>query len=158
MIKYMNYKDNNNIQKTKAALGFTLVELLIVIIIIGILATLVIVTFTGVQQKARDSKRKTDINAVQSQIEAYYATNTQYPTLANLNDATFRQTNLKGLDPSALKDPKASSSSICASTSSTCYGYAVTPANCDNTTVICANYTLTATLEAGGTFSVHSNN
>ena len=36
--------------------GFTLVELLIVIIIIGILATLVIVTFSGVQAKARDSR------------------------------------------------------------------------------------------------------
>ena len=49
--------------------GFTIVELLIVIVIIGILATLVIVTFSGVQQKARDSERKTDINAIAGQLE-----------------------------------------------------------------------------------------
>ena len=53
--------------------GFTIVELLIVIVIIGILATLVIVTFSGVQQKARDSERKTDINAIAGQLEAGYA-------------------------------------------------------------------------------------
>ena len=51
--------------------GFTIVELLIVIVVIGILATLVIVTFTGIQQKARNSKRQTDINALGSHIEAY---------------------------------------------------------------------------------------
>ena len=70
--------------------GFTIVELLIVIVVIGILATLVIVTFTGIQQKARNSQRQTDINAVDSHVEAYYAQSGNYPTLANLNDATWR--------------------------------------------------------------------
>ena len=49
-------------QKSK---GFTIVELLIVIVVIAILATLVIVTFTGIQQKARDSKRETDVDALE---------------------------------------------------------------------------------------------
>src|SRR5690349_1798690 len=70
--------------------GFTIVELLIVIVIIGILATLVIVTFSGVQQKARDSERKTDINAIAGQLEGSYAINGSYPTLAGLNDSTRR--------------------------------------------------------------------
>ena len=39
--------------------GFTIVELLIVIIVIGILAALVLVTFSGVQQKARNTERVT---------------------------------------------------------------------------------------------------
>src|SRR5581483_10159781 len=97
--------------------GFTIVELLIVIVVIGILAALVIVTYNGIQQKARDTERKTDIKAVQGQLEAYWANNAKYPTLANLNDATFRQANMKGLDPAALADPKnASSQQVCAAT------------------------------------------
>jgi prepilin-type N-terminal cleavage/methylation domain-containing protein len=46
--------------------GFTLIELLIVIAIIGILATLAVVAFTGAQQRSRDSKRVADIRAVVS--------------------------------------------------------------------------------------------
>jgi type IV pilus assembly protein PilA len=44
--------------------GFTIVELLIVIVIIGILAALVITTYSGIQKKARDTERKTDVNAL----------------------------------------------------------------------------------------------
>src|SRR5437588_436170 len=66
--------------------GFTIVELLIVIVVIGILAALVITTFTGIQQKARNTERQTDIKALHGQVEAYYAQNGKYPTLANMND------------------------------------------------------------------------
>ncbi len=140
--------------------GFTIVELLIVIVVIGILAALVIVTYNGIQQKARDTERKTDIKAVQGQLEAYWANNAKYPTMANMNDATFRSANLKGLDPAALADPKdAGSQSLCAATTSSCYGYVLTPSGCDNAANgDCSNYVLTATLEAGGTFAVQSNN
>lgn len=86
--------------------GFTIVELLIVIVVIGILATLVIVTFTGIQQKARNSQRQTDINAVDSHVEAYYASAGNYPTFAQLTDSSWRASNLKGLDPEALIGPK----------------------------------------------------
>lgn len=86
--------------------GFTIVELLIVIVVIGILATLVIVTFSGIQQKARNSQRETDVNALTSHIEAYYAQTGNYPTYAQVHDGTWRSTNMKGLDPEALKDPK----------------------------------------------------
>jgi prepilin-type N-terminal cleavage/methylation domain-containing protein len=139
--------------------GFTIVELLIVIVVIGILAALVIVTYNGIQQKARDTERKTDIKALQGHMEAYWADQAKYPTLAQSNDTTFRSTNFKGLDGSAFADPKnASSQTLCATSTASCYGYAVTPSGCDNTATDCTNYTLTATLEAGGTFSVQSNN
>ncbi len=92
--------------------GFTIVELLIVIVVIGILATLVIVTFSGIQQKGRNSQRQTDINALQSHVEAYYASTGTYPTAAMINDAAFRAANMKGLDPEAIKDPKATSTDI----------------------------------------------
>jgi len=41
--------------------GFTIVELLIVIVVIGILAAITIVAYNGIQQRARDSKRTDDI-------------------------------------------------------------------------------------------------
>ncbi|HSX33266.1 MAG TPA: prepilin-type N-terminal cleavage/methylation domain-containing protein [Candidatus Saccharimonadales bacterium] len=130
--------------------GFTIVELLIVIVVIGILATLVIVTFTGIQQRARNTKRQTDINAIASHVEAYFADNGKYPTLANMNDGTFRSTNLKGLDPSALQDPKGSAQTLVASPAANSYAYAVSDDSgnaCDNSTTDCTKYTLTATYE-----------
>ena len=140
--------------------GFTIVELLIVIVIIGILAALVITTYSGIQQKARDTERKTDINTLQSHAEAYFAESGNYPTLANFNDSAFRSANMKGLDPAALADPKnAGSQQLCAATTSSCYGYAPAPAGCDNGAGgDCTSYTLTATLETGGTYTKQSLN
>jgi type IV pilus assembly protein PilA len=148
-----------SLKKEQNQKGFTIVELLIVIVVIGILATLVIVTFSGIQQKARNTKRQTDINAIDSTIEAFYASsgNGYYPTLANMNDPTFRSTNLKGFDPSALQDPKGSSQTMAAASTATTYGYVATPANCDNTTTQCTAFVLTATLEGGTTYSKQSN-
>ena len=144
--------------------GFTIVELLIVIVVIGILAALVIVTYNGIQQRARDTERKTDIKGMQGQLEAYWADQAKYPTLANMNDTTattgFRAVNFKGLPNEAFQDPKNSTNTlVCATTDPDCYGYAPTPANCDHAANgDCDNYTLIATLESGDTFTVQSNN
>jgi len=127
--------------------GFTIVELLIVIVVIGILATLVITTYNGVQSKARDTKRQTDINAIQGQVEAYNTNAGYYPTLTNLNTPAWRATNLKGLDSSALQDPQGSAQTLVASPAAKSYAYAALPAGCDNVTTNCTSYTLTATLE-----------
>jgi len=143
--------------------GFTIVELLIVIVVIAILATLVIVTFTGIQQKARDSKRQTDVNALDSHLEAYYANNGYYPTVIDLQSSSFLSTYMKGLDPNALTDPKGSSITGSAPASGTyVYSYQASGTGCDNTaasssTNQCSAFTLTAELEGGGTFVKKSN-
>jgi prepilin-type N-terminal cleavage/methylation domain-containing protein len=60
--------------------GFTLIELMVVISIIAIMATVGFVSFTNAQKTGRDSKRKSDLRAIQQGLEAYYqANNNQYP-------------------------------------------------------------------------------
>jgi prepilin-type N-terminal cleavage/methylation domain-containing protein len=139
--------------------GFTIVELLIVIVVIGILAALVITTFSGIQQKARDTKRQTDVRALHSQLEAFYAQNGGgYPPLVDVNTAAWRTTNMKGLDASALCDPSNSTQTNCtlaaapADGAAAKYGYAVFQSDgstaCTAVTgETCAKYTLTANLE-----------
>jgi general secretion pathway protein G len=53
--------------------GFTLVELLIVIVILGILAGIVVFAVNGITDRGIDSSCKTDIQTVQAASEAYYA-------------------------------------------------------------------------------------
>ncbi|MFO0971185.1 MAG: prepilin-type N-terminal cleavage/methylation domain-containing protein [Candidatus Saccharimonadales bacterium] len=59
--------------------GFTIVELLIVIVIIGILATIGFVAFSGAQNKANKSKAESTLSQVKSKLGEYYATNNTYP-------------------------------------------------------------------------------
>ena len=65
--------------------GFTIVELLIVIVIIGILAAITIVAYNGIQQRARDSARTSDIAGVQKALELYRADNGIYPSVGTDN-------------------------------------------------------------------------
>ena len=67
--------------KTKS--GFTIVELLIVIVVIGILAAITIVAYNGFQTRARDTIRMSDIKSIQKLVELYYAENGVYPPSSN---------------------------------------------------------------------------
>ena len=132
--------------------GFTIVELLIVIVVIGILALLVITTYSGIQQKARNSKRQSDVAAVQTQLEAFYQQGGYYPSLADMNSASWLSSNMKSLDQNALIDPSnpTQSKTLVASPTAKSYSYAVTDASgesCEATDTNCAKYTLTATYE-----------
>lgn len=51
--------------------GFTLVELMIVIVVIAILASITIVAYNGVQPSARDAKRKADLHIIGESIQLY---------------------------------------------------------------------------------------
>lgn len=60
--------------------GFTIVELLIVIVVIAILAAITIVAFNGVQARAKSSKVQQDLKSMQKLIELYKADNGSYPS------------------------------------------------------------------------------
>lgn len=142
--------------KNRRQEGFTIVELLIVIVVIGILAALVITTYSGIQAKARNAKRQTDINSVQTQIEAYFADQGHYPSFADLSTASWDTQHLKSLDQSALHDPSAGSGTgITLSQTAGLKVYQYAPldssgGSCEADDNTCATYTLTATLENGG--------
>lgn len=59
--------------------GFTIVELLIVIVVIGILSAIVVVAYNGIQERARDSQRKSDIASITKALEMYYLDHDRYP-------------------------------------------------------------------------------
>ena len=59
--------------------GFTIVELLIVIVVIGILAAITIVAYNGIQQRGRDSQRLSDVKTIAKALELYYADEGRFP-------------------------------------------------------------------------------
>jgi type IV pilus assembly protein PilA len=133
--------------------GFTIVELLIVIVVIGILALLVITTYSGIQAKARNAKRQTDIQALQTQLEAFFSQNGYYPSLTDMNGSSWLATNMKSLDQNALTDPSnpTNSKTLVATPTAKSYSYQVTQSDgstsCESDDTTCAKYTLTAEYE-----------
>lgn len=70
--------------------GFTLVELLVVISIIGIMSTVAVVALGGARGKARDAKRISDLRTMQSAIIYYFNTTSSsaYPAPASWASST----------------------------------------------------------------------
>lgn len=58
-------------------------ELLIVIVVIAILATITVVTYTGIQARARDSVRLTSLRSITEGLEFYRLENGHYPNACN---------------------------------------------------------------------------
>lgn len=59
--------------------GFTIVELLIVIVVIAILAAITIVAFNGVQDRAKYTRTANDLSVINRAVQAYYSENGSYP-------------------------------------------------------------------------------
>lgn len=64
--------------------GFTLIEMLIVIAIIGMLSTLAAITLGSARVKARDARRMSDLKEIQTALELYYTDENIYPAGNNI--------------------------------------------------------------------------
>lgn len=76
--------------------GFTIVELLIVVVVIAILAAIVIVSYNGIRQRAVDSSVRSSVQQAATKIESYFVTSGDvYPSdldtidIADANDTTY---------------------------------------------------------------------
>lgn len=74
--------DTETSSKTNNDYGFTIVELLIVIVVIGILAAITVVAYNGVQARAKNTVVSTNISTTIRQLESYKALNDSYPVNA----------------------------------------------------------------------------
>ena len=75
-------------KRTANRKGFTLVELLVVVAIIGILAAIAVPRFTDASNSAKVAKIQADLRTIDSAIAIYYAKNNAYPSATDIVDAT----------------------------------------------------------------------
>ena len=92
-----------NRKKANSSLGFTLVEILVVITIIGILATLGLANFRSSQIKSRDARRKADLKQIQNAMELIYNDYGRYP--ASTNEGLISACDFNKADPDATTHP-----------------------------------------------------
>lgn len=122
--------------------GFTLVEILVVATIIALLAAAGVVSYSQFLKQSRDAKRKADLEQIRAALEMYRSNSNYYPTgtsISNLNVLTGSPKYIESI-PTDPKSPYQ-------------YDYDALPSGCNNSTVICSDYTLGAKLEQGGTSS-----
>lgn len=90
--------------------GFTIVELLVVVAIISLLVAVIAATWSGLKAKSRDTKRVTDIKAIQDALGLYNTTTQHFPVSAGAlvltgSDAVSLELISSGSIPAVPADP-----------------------------------------------------
>lgn len=148
------YKRNSKILKVVVLILLAIQ----VVAITGLLILTVFTSFSGVQNKAKDTKRQVDINLIHEQIENFYAQNAHYPSLTDLDSNSWRKANIPTLEAVTLRDSgnagcdNTSDHGNCLTQTPTPRYYAYAPTDragvsCENDDMQCSNFTLTATLD-----------
>ncbi|KKP68402.1 MAG: Tfp pilus assembly protein PilE-like protein [Candidatus Roizmanbacteria bacterium GW2011_GWA2_35_19] len=100
--------------------SFTLLEMLVVIGIIAVLVSVGISSYSTVQKKARDAKRKSDLKTIQSAMEQYYSIcGYEYP--ASLGTNIYCASPTIGIMPVVPNDPKTITPYPCSPCSTAAY-------------------------------------
>ena len=94
-----HFSKNAYSRKHQGQRGFTLVEILIVMMIIGVLTTIVGGNYVAAKAKSRDAKRKNDASQLQRALEAHISDFGTYPTDVNGTIHAFGTTTLAWGDP-----------------------------------------------------------
>jgi type II secretory pathway pseudopilin PulG len=117
----------------KRSQGFTVIELIVAVLFLGIAASILLVQKANLSATHRDDQRKVAINAMYYNLEeVYHAKNGYYPSKIDSKTLT-------AMDPSLFTDPDGSAMTDQKS------DYRYEPTNCDNDK--CQGYTLRASLE-----------
>ncbi len=127
-----------SLQRIRNSKGFTIIELLIVIVVIGILAALVLTAYGNIQQRARNAERQNDINEIHKQAELYYSDSEKgggsYP-------ASMAQLGLSG---EVIEDPR----NVAIGATGAEYTFTPLPSGCTGLPAAkCTSYTLQAAME-----------
>jgi general secretion pathway protein G len=83
--------------------GFTLLEVMVVIVILGILASMVVPNLLGSQERANIQKAVSDINALETSLTMYKMDNYQYPSTEQSLEALVTKTDI---EPAARRFPQ----------------------------------------------------
>lgn len=96
--------------------GFSLIELLVVISIMGVLAAVLMMNIVGARERAKDSKKMQDLNSLKNALRMYYNDNQFYPDkksiilgngftgyISNIGDTSFTYTQPSGTDSFLMK-------------------------------------------------------
>jgi general secretion pathway protein G len=75
--------------------GFTLLEVMVVIVILGILASMVVPNLMGSQERANMQKAVSDVTALETSLSLYKMDNYDYPTTEQGLDALVEQTDIE---------------------------------------------------------------
>lgn len=91
---------NNSSQKS----GFTIVELLIVIVVIGILAAITIVAYNGIQNRANNTKTIKAVDAYVTALHLYKVDNDNYPDVSSCLGVGYTGARCHSGDPSYVEN------------------------------------------------------
>lgn len=80
----MNQTHPTKRQATRREDGFTLIEIMVVVVILGLLATLVVPNVLELGETAKIKKAESDVNAIYQQAKLFKLTNNKSPTMEDL--------------------------------------------------------------------------